>query len=77
MPGSAKVKWEQILRDAGARAEDDLGRLVQYINDEVVPEVRRDGSQALRRAAAEMQKLADRMDARAGRSKPPGGAARP
>ena len=77
MPGSAKVKWEQILRDAGARAEDDLGRLVQYINDEVVPEVRRDGSQALRRAAAEMQKLADRMDARAERSKPPGGAARP
>lgn len=77
MPGSAKVNWEQMLRDAGARAEDDLGRLVQYINDEVVPEVRRDGSQALRRAAAEMQKLADRMDAGAKRSKPPGGAAQP
>lgn len=77
MPGSAKVRWEQILRDAGARAEDDLGRLVQYINDEVVPEIRRDGTHTLRRAAAEMQKLASRMDACAERSKPPGGAARP
>lgn len=77
MPGSSRGTWEQILRDAGARAEDDLGRLIQYINDEVVPEVRRDGSQALRRAAAEMQKLAERMDARAKSSKPPRGSATP
>lgn len=76
MPGSSKATWEQMLRDAGARADDDLGRLIRYINDEVVPEVRRDGSQALRCAAAEMQKLAERMDARANNPKPPGGSAR-
>jgi hypothetical protein len=35
---------------------------VTYINDEVVPDIRRNGSQALRFAAEEMQKLAQRMD---------------
>jgi hypothetical protein len=37
---------------------------VAYINDEVVPDIRRNGSQALRDAAAELQKLAQRMDDR-------------
>ena len=56
--------WEQQVRDAAARAEEELRRVVTYINDEVVPEVRRNGSQALRSAAAELQKLAQRMDDR-------------
>jgi hypothetical protein len=38
--------------------------VVTYINDEVVPEVRHNGSQALRFAAAELQKLAQHMDER-------------
>jgi hypothetical protein len=56
--------WEQQLREAATRVEEDLRHVVTYINDEVVPDIRRNGSQALRDAAVELQKLADRMDDR-------------
>ena len=56
--------WEQQVRDAAARAEEELRRVVTYINGEVVPEVRHNGSHALRFAAAELQKLAQHMDDR-------------
>ena len=61
--------WEQKLHDVGARVEEDLRRVVTYINDEVVPDVRRNGSAALRAAAVELQKLAQRMDDEAGKPK--------
>ena len=54
--------WEQQLREAATRAEDEVRRVVTYINDEVVPDIRRNGSHALRAAASELQKLAQRMD---------------
>jgi small-conductance mechanosensitive channel len=57
-------RWEQQLRDVAKHAEEDLRRVVTYINDEVVPDIRQNGSQALRAAAAELQKLAQRMDDR-------------
>lgn len=76
MPDGTNRGWNQIFGDAGARVEDDLRRLVQYINDEVVPEVRRNGPDVLRRTAAELLKLADRMENRAG-SQPPKDAAKP
>ena len=57
-------RWEQQMREAAGRVEEDLRRVVTYINDQVVPDIRRDGSQALRAAAAELQKLAQRMDDR-------------
>jgi hypothetical protein len=60
----ANAGWEQQVKDATARAEEELRRVVTYINDEVVPDIRRNGSDALRFAAAEMQKLAQRMDDR-------------
>ncbi len=42
--------------------------LITYINDEVVPDVRRSSSEALRTAAAELGRLAEKMDShRAGR----------
>ena len=56
--------WERQVRDAAARAEEELRRVVTYINDEVVPDIRRNGSEALRFAASELQKLAQRMDDR-------------
>jgi Arc/MetJ-type ribon-helix-helix transcriptional regulator len=46
------------------RVEEDLRRVVAYINDQVVPDIRRNGSEALRAAAQELQKLAQRMDDR-------------
>jgi prophage antirepressor-like protein len=56
--------WEQHLREAATRAEEELRRVVTYINDEVVPDIRKNGSQALRSASEELQKLAQRMDER-------------
>jgi hypothetical protein len=62
MPNEEPRPWEQQLREAATRAEEEVRRVVTYINDEVVPEVRRNGSQALRAAAEQMQKLAQKME---------------
>jgi hypothetical protein len=64
MPNEEPRAWEQQVREAAARAEEELHRVVTYINDEVVPEIRVSGSRALRVAAEELQKLAERMDER-------------
>jgi hypothetical protein len=61
-PEDAKRPWEQQLKDAAAHLETELRNVVKYINDEVVPEVRRNGSEALRAAAAELHRLAQRID---------------
>ena len=66
--GDPKRPWEQQLRDAAAHLETDLKNVVKYINDEVVPEVRRNGSDALCAAAAELHRLAQRMDDHAGKT---------
>jgi hypothetical protein len=66
-----KRPWEQQLRDAATHLETDLKSVVKYINDEVVPEVRKNGSEALRAAAAELHKLATRMDEHARKSTTP------
>jgi hypothetical protein len=56
--------WEKRFQEAGARAEEDLKALIAYLNDEVVPDVRKHGSVALRKAAEQMERLAQRMDDR-------------
>jgi hypothetical protein len=66
-----KRPWEQQLRDAATHLEADVRQVVKYLNDEVVPEVRKNGSEALRAAAAELHKLAQRMDEHARRTKTP------
>ena len=64
MANDERKHWEQQLREAAARAEEEFRRVLTYINDEVVPDIRRNGSEALRAAAVELQKLAQRMDDR-------------
>jgi hypothetical protein len=54
--------FDQRLHDAAKRAEEELRRFVTYLDDEVVPEVRRNSSTALRAAAVRLQKMADSMD---------------
>ena len=53
---------EDRLQQAAARMEEELRRAVTYIDEEVVPEVRRNGSAALRTAAEQLHRLAERMD---------------
>ena len=67
---------EQRLRDAATSVESEVKRLITYINDEVVPDVRRNGSAALRSAAAEIDRLASRMES-ANRNPPPPPSTRP
>ena len=55
-------QWEQRVREAATHVEQDVRKVITYINDEVVPDVRRHGSVALRAAASELHKLAERMD---------------
>lgn len=65
-----KSAWQQHLENATAQAEQDLRRAIAYINDEVVPDLRRNGVEVLRAAAVELHSLASRLDDRA-RSAPP------
>lgn len=52
----------QRIHEAAKRAEEELRRFVNYLDAEVVPEVRRNSSTALRAAAVRLQKMADSMD---------------
>jgi GAF domain-containing protein len=67
-----KRPWEERLHEAGARMEEDMRDFVRYFNDEVVPDLRKNGSDALRAAARELNRMAQRMDERAGRTPPSG-----
>lgn len=75
--GKNSAAWEQKVREVSARLEEDLRRAVTYINDEVVPEVRRGGMEALRVAAAELHKVAQKMDDHARGSSAGGGTVPP
>jgi len=62
----SKRPWEERVVEAGTRLRDEFGeelkRVVNFIDTEVVPEVRRNGSSALRAAAERLQQLAQHMD---------------
>ncbi len=62
-PGSRPSFGDEV-RSVIARAEEELSRLVRTVNDEVVPDVRRQGSTALRSAAERLRELAERLDDR-------------
>lgn len=74
-PANARP-WEQKLREAGETIESEVRRLATYINDEIVPDVRRNGSEALRAVAAELERLAHRVD-EAQKTPPPPGVPKP
>lgn len=57
-------KVDQKMKDAIPKIEAEVQRVIRYMNDEVVPDVRREGSNALRVAAEQLRKLADYMEAK-------------
>lgn len=70
---TSKQSWETRVREAASHAEEDVRKVIAYINDEVMPDVRRNSSSALRAAAAELQRLAERLEeARKTPPTPPG-----
>ncbi len=54
--------WEARLSEAAARIEAELRSAVKSIDEEVVPEVRKHGSQALRALASKIDRLAQTME---------------
>lgn len=55
-------KVEEKLTETMPRVEEEVRRVVAYLNDEVVPEVRENSSKALRTASEQLAKLADQLD---------------
>ncbi len=70
-PVAPRQPWQEKLQDTAVRVEEELRTLATYINDEVVPDVRRYSSEALRTAAMELHKLAQKMDDTRGAGAPP------
>jgi hypothetical protein len=68
---STKTRFEEFGRkidervsDALPRVEEEVKKVIAYLNDEVVPQVRQNSSQALRVAAEHLARLADHLEKR-------------
>ena len=48
--------------EAATKIEQEIKCVIQHLNDQVVPKIRTEGTEALRNMAQKLQKLADRMD---------------
>ncbi len=62
-------KVDAEIGNIGPRVEEEVRKVITYLNDEVVPEVRRNSSQALRTASEHLTKLAEHLE-RSTRPKP-------
>ena len=55
-------KMDEHFGACSDRIEDDVKRVITYLNDKVVPEVRDHSSKALRIAADQLARLADHLE---------------
>ncbi len=55
-------KVDARVGNIGPKVEEEVRRVITYLNDEVVPQVRRNSSTALRTAAEQLSKLAERLE---------------
>ncbi len=58
----ARTRVGDKVRDVVAEVETEVARLIAYVNDEVVPEVRRGSSRGLRAAAEQLGRMAEELD---------------
>jgi hypothetical protein len=68
-PASSKTRFEDFGRkmderfaEGVPRVEEEVKKVIAYLNDEVVPQVRQNSSQALRVAAEHLARLAEHLD---------------
>jgi hypothetical protein len=59
---NAGRRVDEHLDGTGQRIEADVKRVIAYLNDRVVPELRKNGSKGLRNAAGQLARLADHLD---------------
>jgi hypothetical protein len=57
-------KVDEHVSNVAPRVEEDVRKVIAYLNDEVVPKVRQNSSEALRMAAEQLRKLADHLERR-------------
>lgn len=55
-------KMDEHFGGCSDRLEDDVKRVITYLNDRVVPEVRENSTKALRVAAEQLARLADHLE---------------
>jgi hypothetical protein len=55
-------KVDERLNQAMPRVEEELKKVIAYLNDQVVPQLRQDSAQALHAAAEQLRKLAQQLD---------------
>jgi hypothetical protein len=55
---------DEHLGEFSDRFEQEVRRVITYLNDQVVPEVRQNSSKALRVAAGQLGRLADHLESR-------------
>jgi hypothetical protein len=59
-------KVDERFNQVKPRVEEELKKLIAYLNDQVIPQLRQDSSHALRAAADRLRKLAEQLDDRHG-----------
>ena len=59
-------KVDERFNQVKPRVEEELKKLIDYLNDQVVPHLRQGSSDALRSAADRLSKLAEQLDDRPG-----------
>jgi hypothetical protein len=71
MPQPTGGRFEQVgrnidenLGEFSDRFEQEVRRVIAYLNDQVVPDVRQNSSKALRVAAGQLSRLADHLESR-------------
>jgi bisphosphoglycerate-dependent phosphoglycerate mutase len=57
-------KVDERFSQALPRVEEEVKKVIDYLNDQVVPQIRQDSSQVLRAAADRLRKLAEQLDDR-------------
>jgi hypothetical protein len=55
-------KVDERFNQAMPRIEEELKKVIAYLNDQVVPQLRQDSAQALHAAADRLRKLAQQLD---------------
>jgi hypothetical protein len=55
-------KLDEQIGNVAPRVEEEVKKVIAYLNDEVVPEVRQSSSEALRIASEHLNRLAEHLD---------------
>jgi hypothetical protein len=60
-------KVDEKFSKTAPKVEEEVRKVIAYLNDEVVPSVRENSSKALRAAAEHLSRLAEHIDRNAGK----------